>query len=515
MDLNHGAGGLGAAAAAAAAAAAGALVPLPTGSGRDSGVETEGGEESNDSSMSSVSIGQNNVPGLAQVGVAAAGEPFYPVADGGPGAAVPVPAVEVAVAASEDVASDVSLQAGPSGLSSQRATSAAAASTLTTAEACANISNGVMSTPTSSAPGTPEPPLLSSPSPCAALPSTSSGSGAASSAISFQPPSSVVPPPSVTEDGYLGDCSSDGGNEMNFPISTEKLKRLLCQTQRNNGGSGHQSGSETGGDPVEPTSTLAFKNYQPDLLGYQVLNTPPEGAAAGPANLRGGAGAGRGSHGGNSRKMRSFHRNRLANHNQSWSQMRTVLAEKKLRISANLNDVEAVERLLGSGASPNGTDEHKRTALHFGAAKGYDGVVRVLLQNGADPNQRDTLGNTALHLAACTNHIGVVTLLLRAGTDVSQIDNNGRTPMQLAQSKLKMLQRRKNQGAVEMVKVKKEVAQVLEMMREYLSKTGYGTNPAYNDLLNSFSHRLTLHTTHDDINSDLQNLLDSLGNLQV
>ena len=240
---------------------------------------------------------------------------------------------------------------------------------------------------------------------------------------------------------------------MNFPISTEKLKRLLCQTQRNNGGSGHQSGSETGGDPVEPTSTLAFKNYQPDLLGYQVLNTPPEGAAAGPANLRGGAGAGRGSHGGNSRKMRSFHRNRLANHNQSWSQMRTVLAEKKLRISANLNDVEAVERLLGSGASPNGTDEHKRTALHFGAAKGYDGVVRVLLQNGADPNQRDTLGNTALHLAACTNHIGVVTLLLRAGTDVSQIDNNGRTPMQLAQSKLKMLQRRKNQGAVEMVKV--------------------------------------------------------------
>ena len=477
MDLNYGAGGLGAAAAAAAAAAApaaaaaGAVVPLPTGSGRDSGVETEGGEESNDSSMSSVSIGQNNAPGLAQVGAAAAvgvvaadpvgaavaavGEAFGPAADGRPGASVPFPAVAVAVTASEDAPSDVSLQAGPSGLSSQRATVAATASTLTITEARANMSNGVMSTPTSSAPGTPEPPPLSSPSPSAALPSTSSASGGASSAISFQPPSSIVPPPSVTEDGYLGDCSSDGGNEMNFPISTEKLKRLLCQTQRNNGGSGHQSGSETGGDPVEPTSNLAFQNIQPDLLGYQMLNTAPEGAAAaaGPATLRGGAGAGRGGHGGNSRKMRSFHRNRLANHNQSWSQMRTVLAEKKLRISANLNDVEAVERLLGSGASPNSTDEHKRTALHFGAAKGYDGVVRVLLQNGADPNQKDALGNTALHLAACTNHIGVVTLLLRAGTDVSQIDNNGRTPMQLAQSKLKMLQRRKNQGAVEMVKV--------------------------------------------------------------
>ena len=85
--------------------------------------------------------------------------------------------------------------------------------------------------------------------------------------------------------------------------------------------------------------------------------------------------------------------------------------------------------------------------------QGYSSVVEVLLRHGADPNLSDRLGNTALHLAACTNHIGVVTLLLRAGTDVSQIDNNGRTPMQLAQSKLKMLQRRKNQGAVEMVKV--------------------------------------------------------------
>lgn len=63
--------------------------------------------------------------------------------------------------------------------------------------------------------------------------------------------------------------------------------------------------------------------------------------------------------------------------------------------------------------------------------------------------------------------------------------------------------------------MKREVAQVLEMMREYLSKTGHGTNSAYNDLLNSFSHRLNLHRTHDDINSDLQNLLESLGNLQV
>ncbi len=165
-------------------------------------------------------------------------------------------------------------------------------------------------------------------------------------------------------------------------------------------------------------------------------------------------------------------------------------------------------------------------------------MVQVLLSHGSDPNQKDALGNTALHLAACTNHVGVVTQLLRCGrTNVSELDNHGRTPIQLAQSKLKLLQRsqkRKGDQAEsgggggggesrddrqpqppEMGLVKNEVAQVLEMMREYLLKRGHGTNKAYNDMLNTFSARFTLHQTQDDISSDLQNLLESLSNLEV
>lgn len=394
-------------------AVAGAAVAafLPTGSAQDSGVETECGEESNDSSMSSISIGQNNAAAAAQQAAAAAAVAFAPVVNS---AAAAVPLMAESMDDPEPIA-------GPSGLSNSENV------------ALAN-SNG-SGTPLSSTPVTPEPPHLASTS---SAPSTSTGAPA-----SFPPPSSVLPPPAVTEDGYLGDCSSDGGNEKNFPMPPEKFKRLLYHR---NGGSGHQSGSETGGDPVDPPAGIAFQNIQPDLLGYQVLPSGPSAAEAGPSSLRG--------HGSNSRKMRSFLRNKLPNHNHSWSHMKATLAEKKLRISANMNNVEAVERLLGSGANPNSIDDHQRTALHFGAAKGYDDVVRVLLQNGADPNQKDALGNTALHLAACTNHIGVVTLLLRAGTDVAQLDNNGRTPMQLAQSKLKMLQRRKNQGAAEMIKVR-------------------------------------------------------------
>ena len=185
----------------------------------------------------------------------------------------------------------------------------------------------------------------------------------------------------------------------------------------------------------------------------------------------------------------------------------------------------------------------------------------MLLENGAKPNMKDSLGNTPLHLAACTNHVGVVTLLLKAGTDLTELDNNGRTPMQLAQSKLKLLQRSGGSGRARRLvptdaggsasgaaadgghpvnevkfrklgkdidrrivslifidltfQVKTEVAQVIEMMRAYLSKAGHGTNSTYNDILNSFSQRLNLHQTQADINTDLQSLLDTLGNLKV
>merc|ERR1719489_536650 len=229
-------------------------------------------------------------------------------------------------------------------------------------------------------------------------------------------------------------------------------------------------------------------------------------------------------HSHHSRKMRSSIKSRLFNHQGSggatssstWSALKASAAERKVRVHAGTNNDEQVQRLLASGVvNPNAADEHGRTALHIAAAKGYAAVVSTMLRCGAEPNQKDSLGNTPLHLAACTNHIEVVTLLLRAGTSLETLDNNGRTPMQLAQSKLKLLQT--NQGTKERAKVKTEVAQVVEMMREYLSKTfkNAAQSNAYSELLNSFSHRLTLHQTHDDINSDLQNLLNSLGNLSL
>merc|ERR1719219_1351252 len=194
--------------------------------------------------------------------------------------------------------------------------------------------------------------------------------------------------------------------------------------------------------------------------------------------------------------------------------MSTALSERKLRTAASTNNTDMMYNLIAKGVNVNASDEQQRTALHFAASKGYSEVVNVLLQYGADPNAKDVLGNTALHLAACTNHIEGVTLLLRGGTDVTTLDNSGRTPMQLAQSKLKLLQKNSSKSVSEMTKVKAEVCQVVDMMREYLSKKGAMVDN-YSDLLNSFSQRLQLHINHDEIHSDLANLLDTLGNLHI
>jgi len=394
-----------------------------------------------------------------------------------------------------------------------------------------------------------------------------------------------IPAAAASEDGYLGDCSSDGGNEKNFPIPPDYKylqSNVLKTSSRDGGESGRVGGdgvvepeeSDEGGGGIEAPAGLAFRNIRPSSFSHFLSETSQKFRPQLPSNscgyeviLNGGSGSGHGgaSRGSSSsgraggsglRKMRSSLKSRLhgsaadgspSSWSGTWSAIKAGADERKLRLHAGTNNAEKLERILQLGTvNANASDEHGRTALHIAAAKGYAEIVSTLLRHGAGPNQKDSLGNTPLHLAACTNHIQVVTLLLRAGTDVETLDNNGRTPMQLAQSKLKLLQT--NPGTKEMAKVKTEVAQVVEMMQEYFSKispsrlidglavrqAGDGdsdggvaggdeasqpgdgqTTSSISQLLDSFSHRLNLHQTHDDINSDLQNLLDSLGNLSL
>ncbi|XP_059054110.1 ankyrin repeat domain-containing protein 54 [Achroia grisella] len=185
---------------------------------------------------------------------------------------------------------------------------------------------------------------------------------------------------------------------------------------------------------------------------------------------------------------------------------------QKLRFAASTNNVELVEKLLVSGADPNSSDEHKRSPLHLAACWGYVDVVRTLIRHGANPNIKDTLGNTPLHLAACTNHIPVVIELLDAGTDVSSNDKNGRNPLQLAQSKLKLIRMRPS-GAGPSNETKQlisEICLVVEMMLKYMKiqKADAGE-------LESVRERLERVSTREQVDSEVQNLLDSLDSLKL
>jgi hypothetical protein len=191
--------------------------------------------------------------------------------------------------------------------------------------------------------------------------------------------------------------------------------------------------------------------------------------------------------------------------------IRNQAGEKKLWVAANNNELQVVLKLLDEGVNPKSCDSRQRTALHLAASKGSTDIANALLERGADPNQRDLVGNTPLHLAACTNHTEMVTLLLKAGTDINAIDNSGRTPLHMAQSKLKLLQQSNcenwNGG-----KLKAEVLQVVEMMQIYLQRSG---KTAESDMLSSFSNRLNLHQTKEEVDVDVQDLLNSLDHLSL
>uniref|UniRef100_A0A8D2IIM5 Ankyrin repeat domain-containing protein 54 n=2 Tax=Urocitellus parryii TaxID=9999 RepID=A0A8D2IIM5_UROPR len=185
-----------------------------------------------------------------------------------------------------------------------------------------------------------------------------------------------------------------------------------------------------------------------------------------------------------------------------------VHALKRLRDSANANDVETVQQLLEDGTDPCAADDKGRTALHFASCNGNDQIVQLLLDHGADPNQRDGLGNTPLHLAACTNHVPVITTLLRGGARVDALDRAGRTPLHLAKSKLNILQEGHSQ-CLEAVRL--EVKQIIHMLREYLERLG---RHEQRERLDDLCTRLQMTSTKEQVD-EVTDLLASFTSLSL
>lgn len=94
------------------------------------------------------------------------------------------------------------------------------------------------------------------------------------------------------------------------------------------------------------------------------------------------------------------------------------------------------------------------------------------------------------------------------------LDQYGRNPLQLAQTRLKMLQATAASNP-DAMQVKLEVQNVIDMMQIYLHRIGSENKHAENELLTSFSSRLTLSQTSQEVDLELRGLLASLSCLNI
>ena len=159
-------------------------------------------------------------------------------------------------------------------------------------------------------------------------------------------PPSLPPHPPHQEDGYLGDCSSDGGND-HVP-SRVSLPPSPGQSE----------------DDLEPPAGLVFSSLRPSSNcdsspGYHVL---PQSDWSSQSSLRTKVRQGR--------RTAGFRSNLNPQVQDDWAKVKRTIAERKLRTAANTNNSDQVEQLLSSQSlDVNSQDELKRSALHFASAK--------------------------------------------------------------------------------------------------------------------------------------------------
>ncbi|XP_049796484.1 putative ankyrin-containing lipoprotein Lxx09580 isoform X2 [Schistocerca nitens] len=118
------------------------------------------------------------------------------------------------------------------------------------------------------------------------------------------------------------------------------------------------------------------------------------------------------------------------------SRVRGLTAEEKGRelIDAAKNGrVGKLRALLMAGADVRARDTFKRdTALHWAARRGCVQAVIRLLRSGAEVDARNNWHSTPLLLAAQYGHTEVVSRLLEAGADKGACDADGDTPLCVA-----------------------------------------------------------------------------------
>jgi ankyrin repeat protein len=106
-----------------------------------------------------------------------------------------------------------------------------------------------------------------------------------------------------------------------------------------------------------------------------------------------------------------------------------------LLVAAASGYTDLMKLFLAAGANPNAPDQHGDTPLMAAVRIGSPDAVKLLLSAHADLNSKDRTGRTPLHWAARSGRVDIVRLLLDGGATIDVIDTDGSTPMTYAREK--------------------------------------------------------------------------------
>ena len=103
----------------------------------------------------------------------------------------------------------------------------------------------------------------------------------------------------------------------------------------------------------------------------------------------------------------------------------TYSGSTPLHVAIYYGEVEILQILIDAGANPNKNDGSGNSPIHVAVRQDDPEILRTLVEGGANVNEKDALGNPAIQVAVVRNMPEMVQILIDAGGDPNETNHLG------------------------------------------------------------------------------------------